>query len=82
MTTSKSADTYMKEHEATLLKNCLDSLYILRHSNEMNYPKDHEQIVKAIAAVTQLRDYLTRAHGLPQWIDTWGQPRRWEHPSK
>lgn len=82
MTTSRSADAYMKEHEATLIKNSLDSLYILRNSMDVTSDEEYAEIVKAIAAVSQLRDYLTNAHGLPQWIDTWGQPKRWKHPSK
>ena len=81
MGTSFGVDTYMKEHEATLLKNSLDSLYILRNSLAPMSAEDDQQITDAIRAIVALRDYLTRAHELPRYVDAAGESRRWEHPS-
>ena len=81
MSTSFGVEAYMKEHEATLLKNSLDSLYILRNTIDAMSTEDSQQIAEAIRALITLREYLTREHELPRYVDAWGEPNRWEHPA-
>lgn len=74
--------SFEREHLAQLLKNSVDSLRMARQMNADMTERDNELFNAAIVAVNQLTQHLTETKELPHYVDTWGQPRRWEHSSK
>ena len=82
MSLSNNPATILLETNAQLLKNAIDSLIILRNIISHDDPQVGELLNKAIRANAELRRYLETTQDYPHWVDTWGQPRRWEHPSK
>lgn len=75
-------DRLLKQQQAELLKNSLDSLYALRNQLAPYTPEDAKLFVLAIEALQNLRDHLELTQEFPRWSDVWDARRGWEPSSK
>lgn len=77
-----TTEQLIKRQQAELLKNSLDSLFLLRDAITSLTPQDARLFDEAIEATQTLRAHLEIEHEYPRWIDVWGQPRGWQFIDK
>jgi len=70
------------QQQAELLKNSLDSLFLLRDRTSEWTAEDEKLFNKVINALYDLRLYLEATHDYPRWVDMWGARRGWQQISK